>query len=77
MEIGKRIHASVLQPANVLSLPLNTEGSSVCAQWTAQIIDVLSVLFLVLFALACGAVSSTRKCGGVTGGLQMVKQLVS
>lgn len=43
---------------------------------SAQIIIVLSGL-LVFFALVCGAVSSARESEGVTGGLQMVKQLVS
>lgn len=37
---------------------------------------MLSVLLLVFFALT-GAVSGARESGGVTRGLQMVKQLVS
>lgn len=84
MEIGKLIHASVLQSANVLISSLFTSWHwrveclcTVDLDSSAQIIDMLSVLFLVLFALACGAVSSARERGGVTSGLQMVKQLVS
>lgn len=36
-----------------------------------------SVLLLVFFAFTGGAVSGARESGGVTRGLQMVKQLVS
>lgn len=38
---------------------------------------MLSVPLLVFFALVHGAVSSVRESGGMTAGLQMVKQLVS
>lgn len=84
----KRIHEFVLQPANAVhehqdgwsffSSPLDgAPGSSVrLLDSSAQIITVLSVL-LVFFALVHGAVSGARESRGVTGGLQMVKQLVS
>lgn len=39
--------------------------------------NVLSVPLLVFFAFARGAMSSIWESGGVTAGLQMVKQLVS
>lgn len=65
-----------------LYLPLDSAQGveSLCAVQvfglSAHIINALSVP-LVFFTLVRGAVSSARESGGVTGGLQMVKQLVS